>query len=85
MDQIWLYIARNANFEIAERLVDSITSTFPLLAANPGLGRHRPNLGEGMRTFPVNNYRIYYRQDIGGRVRILHVKHAARDEKKFFG
>ena len=49
------------------------------------MGRHRPNLGEDMRSLPVNNYRIYYRQDIRGRVRILHVKHAARDEKRLFG
>ena len=48
------------------------------------MGRHRPNLGEAMRSFPVTNYRIYYRQDSRSRVRILHVKHAARDENKLF-
>jgi toxin ParE1/3/4 len=84
MDEIWLYVARKANLEAAQRVVDSITRIFPLLAANPGVGRHRPVLGEGMRTFPVDNYRIYYRQGVRGRVRILHVKHAARDEKKLF-
>jgi toxin ParE1/3/4 len=84
LDEIWLYIARTANTEIAERSVDSITRVFPLLAASPKMGRHRPNLGEAMRTFPVANYRIYYRQDSRGRVRILHVKHAARDENKLF-
>jgi len=57
---------------------------FPLLAANPAMGRHRPNLGEAMRSFPVTNYRIYYRQDRRGGLRILHVKHAARDERKLF-
>ena len=82
LDEIWLYIAQTANTEIAERAVDSITSVFPLLAASPKMGRHRPNLGEGMRSFPVANYRIYYRQDSRGRVRILHIKHAARDENK---
>jgi toxin ParE1/3/4 len=80
-----LYVARKANLDVAQRLVDAIASTFLLLPANPGVGRQRPNLGAGMRTFPVNNYRIYYRQDARGRVRILHVKHAARDEKKLFG
>ena len=71
--------------ETAERFVDSITSTFPLLAVNPGMGRHRPNLGEGVFSFPVLNYRIYYRKDSRGRVRVLHIKHAARDERKLFG
>ena len=84
LDEIWLYFAQKTNTEIAERVLDSVTSVFPLLAASPKMGRHRPNLGEGMRSFPVANYRIYYRQDSRGRVRILHVKHAARDENKLF-
>ena len=84
LDEIWLYIARSASVEVAERFVDSITSTFPLLAANPNIGRHRPNLGEDMRSFPVHNYRVHDRQDNRRRVRILYVKHSARDEKKLF-
>ena len=85
LDEIWLYLAQKANIETAERVVGSLTSIFPLLARTPGIGRHRPNLGEAVRSFPVANYRVYYRQDSRGRVRILHVKHAARDEKKLFG
>ena len=46
LDEIWLYIARNASVEAAERFVEFLTSRFPLLAANPGMGRSRPNLGE---------------------------------------
>src|SRR5947209_13705358 len=84
LDEIWLYIAQNASVEVAERLINSITRTFPLLAANPNIGRHRPNLGQGLRSFPVHNYRVYYRQDGRHPVRILHVKHSARDESKPF-
>jgi toxin ParE1/3/4 len=80
LDEIWLYIAQKASVEAAERVINAITGVFALLAAHPGAGRHRPNLGEGIRSFPVNDYRVYYRQD--GRVRILHVRHAARDEGK---
>ncbi|HXP83854.1 MAG TPA: type II toxin-antitoxin system RelE/ParE family toxin [Bryobacteraceae bacterium] len=84
LDEIWLYVAQGANIEVAERVVESITGTFHLLAANPEMGRRRPNLGDGMRSFPVTNYRVYYRQDSRGRIRILHIKHAARDEKRLF-
>jgi len=84
LDEIWVYIAQKSSVEVAESVVDSITTVFPLLAANPGMGRHRPNLGEAMRSFPVSNYRIYYRQGKRGGLRILHVKHAARDEGKVF-
>jgi toxin ParE1/3/4 len=79
-----VYIAQKSSVEIAEGVVEAIIGVFPLLAANPAMGRHRPNLGEAMRSFPVANYRIYYRQDSRGGLRILHVKHAARDEKKLF-
>jgi len=84
LDEIWVYIAQKASVEVAESVIDVITGVFPLLAANPGIGRHRPNLGEQMRSFPVSNYRIYYRLDRRGGLRILHVKHAARDEKGLF-
>jgi toxin ParE1/3/4 len=84
LDEIWVYIAQEASVEAAEGVVQAITDVFPLIAANPAMGRHRPNLGEAMRSFPVTNYRIYYREDRRGRVRILHVKHAARDERKLF-
>ncbi len=33
---------------------------------------------------PVGNHRIYFRQEKKGIVRILHVRHAARDEGKLF-
>jgi toxin ParE1/3/4 len=85
LDEIWVYVAQKASVEAAERVVEVVTDVFPLLAANPAMGRHRPDLGEGMRSFPITNYRIYYRQDKRGGVRILHVKHAARDEGKLFG
>lgn len=83
LDEIWFYIAQKSSVEVAESVVEAITG-LPLLAANPAMGRHRPNLGEAMRSFPVTNYRIYYRQDRRGGLRILHVKHAARNERKLF-
>jgi toxin ParE1/3/4 len=84
LDEIWVYIAQKSSVKVAESVVEAITGIFPLLAANPAMGRHRPNLGEAIRSFPVSNYRIYYRQDRRGGLRILHVKHAARDERKLF-
>jgi toxin ParE1/3/4 len=85
LDEIWVYVAQKASVEAAERVVEVVADVFPLLAANPAMGRHRSDLGEAMRSFPITNYRIYYRQDKRGGVRILHVKHAARDEGKLFG
>jgi toxin ParE1/3/4 len=85
LDEIWLYIARNGSVEAAERVVDLITSKFSMLATLPRVGRRRPELGPEIRSFPVQNYRIYYRQEKGGIVRILYVRHAKREESKLSG
>ena|SRR6266496_3462963 len=85
LDGIWAFIANKEGIEVAERLVASLTSRFPLLARNPGIGRSRSDLREGLRSFPVASYRIYYRQEHQGIVRILHIRHAARDEAKLIG
>jgi toxin ParE1/3/4 len=85
LDVIWAYIAVEQSLEMAERVVSSLASVFSFLGKSPSAGRSRPELGEGLRSFPSGNYRIYYRQDTRGVVRVLHVRHAARDEKKLFG
>lgn len=84
LDAIWAYVAKEQGIQAAERLVNSLTSRFSFLAKQPSVGRNRPELRPGLRSFPVGKYRIYYRQEGKGIVRLLHVRHAARDEKKFF-
>lgn len=81
LDEIWLYIARRESPEAAERFVNLLTGKFALLLSVPAAGRNRPELGDGVRSFPVRNYRIYYRHE-PGIVRVLHVRHTARDESK---
>jgi toxin ParE1/3/4 len=85
LDEIWLYIARHASVEAAERVMNLLTSKFSLLAGSPGIGRRRPELGLEIRSFPVQNYRIYYRPEKRGVVRILYVRHAKREESRLFG
>lgn len=80
LDDIWLYIARRQSIEAAERVIGALTSKFSLLAASPGIGRRRPELGPDIRSLPVQNYRIYYRQEKRGVLRILYVRHAKREE-----
>jgi plasmid stabilization system protein ParE len=63
LDEIWTYIARESSSEtIADRLIDSITNRFLLLASHPHLGGARDDeLGHGRRSFPVSEYIIVYR------------------------
>ncbi len=80
LDEIWYGLAKESGRpEIADRLIDTITERFFLLAEYPHLGRPRHrDLRPGLRSFPVGRYLILYRVDDGD-VLILHVLPAARD------
>jgi toxin ParE1/3/4 len=79
LDDIWVYIAcESGNTTIADRLVDTITDRFFLLAEHPRLGRSRIDLRPGMRSFLTGNYVILYRIDRAD-VFILRVLHGRRD------
>ena len=65
------------------RLIDLVTSKFPILASFLAMGRSRAELQLGLRSFSVENYLIFYRQT-GAGVEILHVAHGARDLEKLF-
>lgn len=65
------------------RLLNRFTELFRKLAAMPGIGRNRPELGEGIRSFPSGNYVIFYRTVEGG-IEIMRVLHGARDIEKIF-
>jgi len=80
LDDIWLYIARKSgSVEIADRIVDSITDRFYLLARNPAMGRSRDyDLRPGLRSFPVGEYVIIYRIQHDD-VLILHIVRGSRN------
>ena len=85
LDSIWYYIAtESGSIEIADRLVDTITERFFLLAQYPHMGRRRDDdLRPGVRSFPVEKYVIFYQvQDAG--VFILRVLHGSRDIEPLF-
>ena len=84
LDDIWYYVARESgSIEIADRLIDSITDRFYLLASHPYVGRLREDLRPGLRSFPVGQYTVIYRIDETD-VLILHVLHSHRDILRIF-
>lgn len=53
LDDIWYYVARESgSIEIADRLIDSITDRFFLLANHPYVGRLREDLRLACGVFP---------------------------------
>ena len=83
MDDIWLYIARD-NMEAADRVIDNMRSRMSGLLRSPNSGRVRPELGEGIRSYPAGVYLIFYRTTSNGVV-ILRVMHGQRDLPSRFG
>lgn len=82
LDDIAAYIGLD-NPQAALRFLDSLENRFHLLAASPGIGRERPDLGAGLRGLPVDNYVIFYRQASTG-IEIVRVLHGARDIEALF-
>lgn len=44
----------------AHHFLDALEATCELLAGQPLIGRPRPELGAGLRSFPVGNYLVFY-------------------------
>ena len=84
LDGIWLHVAtESGSIGSADRIIDTITDRFWLVAQHPHIGRHRDDLRPGLRSFPAGDYVILYRIDDDD-VLILHVLHGARDIPQLF-
>jgi toxin ParE1/3/4 len=58
--EIWDYIADDSEAR-ADAFVDMIDQKLQGLASSPGMGRARDEIAEGLRSFPVGRYVIFYR------------------------
>jgi toxin ParE1/3/4 len=85
LDEIWYYVAKESgSLDIANRLIDTITDRFFLLAGFQHLGRQREEFCFGCRSFAVGEFVIVYVVDAGD-VLILRVVHGRRDIAALFG
>src|ERR1035437_3454865 len=50
----------------ADRFLAALDETCGLLAGHPGMGQLRRELGEGVRSFPIGNYLVFYTTAPGG-------------------
>jgi len=83
LDEIFVYWARRAGLQVADKLIDSIEDRFTLLSDYPLIGRGWDELAPGVLCFLAGNYLIHYRRR-RGIIQILHVFHAARDQAQAF-
>ena len=76
--ELWLNIAEE-NLVAADESLDSIQATASLLDTQPNMGRARPELSDGLRSFPTRTpYIIFYLPNDDGLL-VVRVLHHARD------
>lgn len=56
------YVADNSGFDAAESLLKKINQKCSNLTNFPNMGRRRDELSPLLRSFPVDDYLIFYRQ-----------------------
>lgn len=75
---LWLVIAED-NPTAADKVLDTIYATATLISTQPEMGRARPELADGLRSFPTKTpYIIFYLPDADGVV-VIRVLHHSRD------
>lgn len=79
LTDIWLHIAIDSP-ENADRFIDLLFHRALLLSEFPDSGRHKPELDDGLFSFPFRNYVFYYRRSGRGIV-ISRVLHGAREQE----
>lgn len=78
--EAWGYLATEAIPEVADRLLDHIEERLKLLADNPGMGKARPDIMQGLRSFPVEQYMVYYMPlEAGAGIEVIRVLHQRQD------
>jgi toxin ParE1/3/4 len=74
----WWYIAFSSGSARADAWLDRLDETFRVLSEAPRIGRLRPEMMEGLRSFPSDKYIVFYFPLEDG-IDIVRVLHGARD------
>ncbi len=75
--EIWKWIAAD-NADAAMAVLDRFEDVAEMLADYPEAGTDRSDLLEGLRSFPVSGYVLFYRR-ARGRTEIVRIIHVRRD------
>jgi plasmid stabilization system protein ParE len=80
--EIWRYLKKKANIEIAERVERAIREKFVFLASMPGAGHWRRDLtNEPVKFFAVYSYLIVYRPETKP-LQVVAILHGSRDVER---
>ena len=78
---IWNYTVETWGEKQAEKYLQNIEDKLNQLAANPELGRQRPEISAGYYSFPVQKHILFYLNS-GGHIDIIGILHGKMDIDK---
>jgi len=79
--EIWNYTIETWGKNQAEKYLRDIEDKLNQLAANPGLGRQRPEINPGYYSFSVGKHTVFYFQS-GNHIDIIGILHGRMDIDK---
>lgn len=74
---IWDFIAEDS-LDRADDFLDFLEEKLANLARNPGMGKRREDISPDLRSFPVKNYIVFYREIEGG-IDVIRILHGSRN------
>ena len=80
--EIWFYIAQDSPVN-ADRFLDKLEEKSLKLCEFSDIGLDRPELAEGLKSFPFDHYMLYYRPTSAG-IELARVLHGSRDINTLF-
>lgn len=79
---VWLFIADDSPVN-ADGFLDRLEAMAFKLAETPGMGKDRPELAPALKSFPVENYVLFYREIVNG-IALVRVLRCSRDVDLIF-
>ena len=83
LDAIAAYTIEKWGINRLESYLGSLLESFERLSANPSLGRERPDIHPGYRSFPAGSHIVFYVED-GNFINIIGIPHKSMDVDSFF-
>jgi len=83
LDEIWFYLAREADIETADRFTRQLTLACEKITTSPRGYRFRPELASDLRSYPHKRYVVFYYVVTHG-ITIARILHSARDIDTLF-
>jgi toxin ParE1/3/4 len=83
LEDIWVYIT-GQNSVASDKQIAQILDRLPMLAQFPDMGKKQDGLLQGLKSFPVKPYIVFYVKIEDG-IEILRILHQSRDFESQFG